>query len=137
MSSDAVFHRIVVPTDFSSCAEGAWALAQRLAAVMRSELLLIHVIAGQNLLTEATRRWATDELEECAAKARAQGLKVHVVLRAGMPYQEIVALAQNERADLIIIGHGRRGTDRGLPGSVAHRLLDLAPCPVLTVREPA
>jgi nucleotide-binding universal stress UspA family protein len=53
-------------------------------------------------------------------------------------YQEIVTLAVDERADLIVIGtHGRGGIDRALLGSVADRVVRLAPCPVLTVREPA
>jgi nucleotide-binding universal stress UspA family protein len=49
-----------------------------------------------------------------------------------------LALATDERADLIVIGtHGRGGVDRALLGSVADRMVRLAPCPVLTVREPA
>ena len=59
-------------------------------------------------------------------------------LRTGVPHEEIVALAQDERADLIVIGtHGRGGINRALLGSVADRVVRLAPCPVLTVREPA
>jgi nucleotide-binding universal stress UspA family protein len=59
-------------------------------------------------------------------------------LRSGVPHQEIVALARDERADLIVIGtHGRGGINRALLGSVADRVVRLAPCPVLTVREPA
>jgi len=37
MSIERVFHHIVVPTDFSSCAEEAWALAQRLARALDAE----------------------------------------------------------------------------------------------------
>jgi nucleotide-binding universal stress UspA family protein len=49
-----------------------------------------------------------------------------------------VALAVDERADLVVIGtHGRGGIDRALLGSVADRVVRLARCPVLTVREPA
>jgi nucleotide-binding universal stress UspA family protein len=42
--SHPIFHRIVVPTDFSECAEGAWALARRMAAALGSELVLVHVL---------------------------------------------------------------------------------------------
>jgi nucleotide-binding universal stress UspA family protein len=49
-----------------------------------------------------------------------------------------VALARDERADLVVIGTtGRGGLNRALLGSVADRVVRLAPCPVLTVREPA
>jgi nucleotide-binding universal stress UspA family protein len=72
------------------------------------------------------------------AKARAEGLSARVALRTGVAHQEIVALATDERADAIVIGtHGRGGIDRALLGSVADRVVRLAPCPVLTVREPA
>jgi nucleotide-binding universal stress UspA family protein len=86
---------------------------------------------------DAAREWATGAVEEWTAKARAEGCRARAVLRTGAPYQEIVALATDERADLIVIGtHGRGGINRVLLGSVADRVVRLAPCPVLTVREP-
>jgi nucleotide-binding universal stress UspA family protein len=55
-----------------------------------------------------------------------------------VPHDEIVALATDERADLVVIGtHGRGGVNRALLGSVADRVVRLSPCPVLTIREPA
>jgi nucleotide-binding universal stress UspA family protein len=57
------------------------------------------------------------------------------VLRTGVPYKEIVGAATRERADLLVMGtHGRGGLDRALLGSVADRVIRLAPCPVVTVR---
>jgi nucleotide-binding universal stress UspA family protein len=47
-----------------------------------------------------------------------------------------VALAEEERADLIVMGtHGRAGLNHLLLGSVAERVVRLATCPVLTVRQ--
>jgi nucleotide-binding universal stress UspA family protein len=144
MTSGAAFHRIVVPTDFSVSAERAWALAQRLARTTDSELVLVHVVprsawsiprAGH--ASEQARKWAAEELEDCAGKARAQGLRVRRAMRTGVPYREIVALAREENADLIVVAtHGRGGIDRALLGSVADQVIRLAPCPVLTVPEP-
>lgn len=132
MTLEGVFYRIVVPTDFSTCAEEAWALAQRVAQTCGSELVLVHVL-------EAPPDTEIGEtLEQWAAKARQRGLKARTVVRTGTPHQEIVALATDERADLVVIGtHGRGGLNRALLGSVADRVVRLAPCPVLTVREPA
>jgi len=146
-----MFYRIIVPTDFSSCSEEAWRLAQRLAGMSGAELVLTHVLTEAPLFREgpfimpkvrevfeAARSFADAALEEWAAKARAEGLSARAALRSGVAYQEIVALAGDERADLIVIGtHGRGGIDRALLGSVADRVIRLAPCPVLTVREPA
>jgi universal stress protein A len=145
VSPSAAFRRIMVPTDFSVSAERAWALAQRLARATGSELVLVHVvprrafsIARAGHASEAARKWAAEELEDCAGKARAQELRVRVALRTGVPYREIVALAREEAADLIVVAtHGRGGIDRALLGSVADQVVRLAPCPVLTVPEPA
>jgi nucleotide-binding universal stress UspA family protein len=146
MSAERVFHRIVVPTDFSACAEEAWGLAQRLARAVGAELVLAHVLVetvpyGDTPSTiqthEAARRWVEGALDSWAAKARAAGLSVRVALRTGVPHEEIVALATDERADMVVIGtEGRGGVSRALLGSVADRVVRTAPCPVLTVRQP-
>ena len=87
---------------------------------------------------DAARKWAGETLEQWATRARAKGLKVRVTLRTGLPYKELVALVTDERADLVVIGtHGRGGINRALLGSVADRMVRLAPCPVLTVRGAA
>jgi nucleotide-binding universal stress UspA family protein len=53
----------------------------------------------------------------------------------GVPYQTIVDLAGNRAVDLIVIGtHGRTGLLHVLLGSVAERVVRLAPCPVLVTR---
>lgn len=146
-----MFYRIVVATDFSDCAQEAWKLAKRLAAAPGSELVLTHVLTevplyGEGVLSTETarkvragaRKWAEAALEDWVGKARAEGLSARTALRSGVPHQEIVALAGDERADLVVIGTtGRGGITRALLGSVADRVVRLAPCPVLTVREPA
>jgi nucleotide-binding universal stress UspA family protein len=151
-----MFYRIIVPTDFSSCSEEAWRIAQCLAGMSGAELVLTHVLTEAPLfregpfimpafimpkvreVLEAARTFGEAALEEWVAKARAEGLSARAALRTGVAYQEIVVLAVDERADLIVIGtHGRGGIDRALLGSVADRVVRLARCPVLTVREPA
>lgn len=146
-----MFHRIVVATDFSECAQEAWAVARRIATAPGSELVLTHVLTevplyGEGLFNietarkarEGARNWAEGTLETWVGKARAEGLDARAALRTGVPHREIVALAQDERADLVVIGTtGRAGLNRALLGSVADRVVRLAPCPVLTVRAPA
>lgn len=54
----------------------------------------------------------------------------------GVPDEEIVRLARQLKADLIVMGtHGRTGLAHMLLGSVAERVIRLAPVPVLTVRR--
>ena len=145
-----LFYRIVVPTDFSACSEDAWALARRIAGAVGSEIVLVHVFveppsyAEPSLpvnsawqVIESARKWVEETLEKWADAAREKGISVRTLVRTGSPYQEIVDLATDERADLVAMGtHGRSGVSRLLLGSVADRVIRLAPCPVLTVRTP-
>lgn len=142
------FRRILVPTDFSSASEEAWRTAGKLARGIGAELVLLHVLVEAPLYSESPfagprvrevyeseRTWAAKKLEQWADEARATGLVVRVELRTGVPYQDIVTAAGDVRADLIVIGtRGRGGVERALLGSVADRVIRLAPCPVLSVR---
>jgi nucleotide-binding universal stress UspA family protein len=66
----------------------------------------------------------------------AMGAPVGTKLILGTPYAEIVAEARAGRYGLIVMGtHGRTGLKHFLVGSVAERVVQLAPCPVVTVRE--
>jgi nucleotide-binding universal stress UspA family protein len=57
------------------------------------------------------------------------------VILVGRPSEELVKLAEEKGANLIVMGtHGRAGFDRLLFGSVAHEVVRAAPCPVMTVR---
>ena len=151
MTPDAVFSRILVPTDFSAGSERAWRMARRLAGALRSELVLVHVLvevppffeggpfsSGRvRELFATTRRWTEEQLEQRVGEARAAGHTARAVIRAGAPHAEIVAAVRDEQADLVVLGtQGRGGIDRALLGSVADRVIRTAPCPVLAVREP-
>jgi universal stress protein A len=144
-----VFQRIVVATDFSDSSEAAWALAQRMGAALHSDVVLVHVFVpplvygepavalGGADVYESAERWVEETLSRWAGSARAQGVSVRTVVRTGTAHEEIVAVATEERADVIVMGtHGRAGLARVLIGSVAERVIRFAPCPVLTVRTP-
>ena len=60
-------------------------------------------------------------------------VKAEVVV--GYAAEEILSLAENEDADLIVMGtHGRKGIDRILFGSVAEKVVKNSSRPVLTIR---
>jgi nucleotide-binding universal stress UspA family protein len=81
----------------------------------------------------AGREWAA-LLERWADEGRRGGLKVHTALRVGEPYREIVEAVKDEGADLVLLAtHGRGMIHRLLVGSVADRVIRMAPCPVLTL----
>src|SRR5262249_9572655 len=103
MKMESVFYRIVVPTDFSACADDAWSLAQRVARASGAELVLLHVLVESPLydegpfsmdrvreVYEASRKWAAERLQAYAAKAGSTGVRVRTALRTGVPHQEIL-----------------------------------------------
>jgi nucleotide-binding universal stress UspA family protein len=148
MEGDAMM--ILHPTDFSECATQAEKLAVRLARDSQGELVLAQVLVetplyGEGLLNvreaqkvyDAQRKWAEETLEARAGQIRREhGIKVRWTLPVGVPFEEIVRVAADEHADMIVMGtHGRSGLNRLLLGSVAERVIRLAPCPVVTVRQ--
>ena len=78
------------------------------------------------------------ELSALRVRAETAGASaVQTLVAEGSPAEEIARCAERGGFDLIVIGtHGRRGVQRVLIGSVAERVVRLAPCPVLTVRVP-
>jgi nucleotide-binding universal stress UspA family protein len=84
---------------------------------------------------EAQRKWAVDALAERVVTLGAQGTPARSVVRTGAAWEEIVRVAVEEHADMIVMGtQGRTGLERFMLGSVAERVIRRAPCPVLTVR---
>jgi nucleotide-binding universal stress UspA family protein len=68
---------------------------------------------------------------------RARGLDVEELTREGYPATVIEEAAEQLEADLIVIGsRGRSGLKHLLLGSIAERVVQKAPCPVLTVKSP-
>lgn len=142
---------ILVPYDFSSPAQAAFAHAQQLARLAGASIHLLHAVNAPMLhaitprgpvrvaLPEALRKGARLEagelLREIASRAREE-VEVHVV--EGPPTEVICEFAARVAADLIVMGtHGRGASPGSALGSVAERTLRRAPCPVLTVRGPA
>lgn len=141
--------RILHPTDFSRASGAAFLKAVALAKESRAQLLLVHVLLpptpfiGDGYISPKTyeeleasaRRGAQRELAKVVAKAQKAKARVKAVLLEGVPYDKIARVARSKRADLIVMGtHGRSGLSKFFLGSVAERVIALAPCPVLTVR---
>jgi nucleotide-binding universal stress UspA family protein len=140
-------HHVLVPTDFSTSAEQALDYAIRLARTFNARLTLLHVIqpvpmGGVDMgvaLPEAylqeVEEAAQGSLEEALARVTAAGLTAEQVVLYGVPFQEIVETAKARQVDLIVMGtQGRTGFMHVLLGSVAERVVRLAPCSVLVVR---
>jgi nucleotide-binding universal stress UspA family protein len=62
-------------------------------------------------------------------------IEIRRALEEGDPAEQILRFAKSHPCDLIVIGtHGRSGINRAVLGSVAERVVRLAPCPVVTLK---
>jgi nucleotide-binding universal stress UspA family protein len=88
---------------------------------------------------EQTTEAAASRFERVLQRARGlageQGLKLNTHLFAGHPVREIVKLAADLKADLVVIGaRGHSELYERMIGSRADRIIQLAQCPVLVVK---
>jgi nucleotide-binding universal stress UspA family protein len=142
---------ILVPCDFSEHSEQAFRWALGMAEDWGAKLVLLHAVplASQvsypdaMLLVDIPRLEAElkadaeKQLREFAAKKATSAVPVEVRAILGDPVWEICQIAEQEHADLIVMGsHGRTGLAHVVLGSVAERVIRHAPCPVLVVRLP-
>lgn len=139
-----MFRSILVPTDFSPTSEKAQKLAAELARKFGATLTLVHVYEvptcpypGASLPPESAAlvaKAAEAELDRTLSSLRKRSAGATSVLREGVPWEEILEVAADMGAELIVMGTHGRGTIRdGLLGSVAERVVRTAPVPVLTV----
>jgi nucleotide-binding universal stress UspA family protein len=137
---------ILHPTDFSSCSRGAFDAACSMARDLGARLVLLHVAQPAevhalelvNVMPEASPDDWREQLERRLQwlGTDCEGILVERWLEEGDPVREILGVAKEAGADLIVMGtHGRRGLGRFLLGSVAEEVLRRAPCPVLTVKK--
>jgi nucleotide-binding universal stress UspA family protein len=132
--------RVLAAVDFSICSLAALEYAEELARQFGAELVLLHATGAPSMPAEVSHigpEAAERALTRAVGRLREHGLRVRGVLRPGAPADEILRVAEAERAGLIVMGtHGRSGVARVLMGSVAERIVRAAPCPVLTVGPP-
>lgn len=159
----AQLSKLLVAVDFSPYSKTALQYAAALATGFGSSVTAIHVIDTELLEARAKVRYEEtpfvpdyvvmieeDALErliheerEGAYKALAEFIPAQLVkheleLRVlmGKVFERIVETAEREHWDLIVMGtHGRTGWSRLVAGSIAERVVRLAPCPVLTVKD--
>jgi nucleotide-binding universal stress UspA family protein len=134
---------ILVPTDFSAPSQQAMTYAFELAQKVGAKLSLLHVIEVPvyaievSLPLEDLEQDARRGLARLLPEAAAAHVDVTRLVAMGVPYEQILEMATAEQVDLIVMAtHGRTGLRRLAMGSVAERVVRMAPCPVLTIRSP-
>ena len=143
---------VLVPTDFGSASDTALQYGRALAERFGARLHVLHV-APDGFLTaamgygyasvpvsvqEEIELSARKQLETLLTDEDRQALHARaIVVTHNAPAAAIIEYAKSNKISLIVLGtHGRGALAHLFMGSVAERVVRLAPCPVLTVRHP-
>jgi nucleotide-binding universal stress UspA family protein len=142
------YHRILCAMDFSETSREALRFANSVAIRGRSKVTLAHVIeiadnpevmVGGASPLATLRKGRAETARETLLKLGAENVgadvETEVVVKLGSAHRELLGVATEVRADLIVIGvRGRGAVDLTLFGSTANQVVRRAPCDVLTVR---
>jgi nucleotide-binding universal stress UspA family protein len=145
-----MFGSIVVGTDGSETAGEAVRQATDLAKAVGAQIHLVSAfepVGNQRLREEQTQvpddmQWMVNQREDVDATLRAaaeqiveSGVEAEIYARQGDPADAILDVAEEQNADLIIVGNkGMTGAKRFLLGSVPNKVSHHAPCSVLIIR---
>ena len=142
------FQKILCPVDYSYCSMSALTYATELALKDSAKLYLLYVKDERvsdygGLKFDAEFNHTAETVTGMEQKLRSSipeeircSINVEILIREGVPFEEILKAARDNVTDLIVIGtHGRTGITYMVIGSVAEKVIRNAPCPVLCIRN--
>ena len=137
---------ILVPIDLSPSSERQLRVAAELGRGFGTSLLVVHVVAevrahgGLHDAVKAHERMRIKEARERLARladATSGGIVVETRVAYGHPADEVARIAIEQEIGLIVMGLTGDGASGSRPGSVAYRVLTMAPAPVLALAHDA
>lgn len=140
--------KILCPLDFSEIAQKALDYAVFMAFSHNAELQLLHVVdqlhgfdsfqilaLTPNEIADRMEAQANKKLSNMIGQIK-ETLEIKKAVKHGKASVEIIEMAREMKADLIVMGsHGRTGLSHVLIGSVAEAVVRHASCPVLVIRD--
>jgi nucleotide-binding universal stress UspA family protein len=134
---------ILLATDLGPASTAATEQATELAVRLGARLLVVHVLGLMQGMVPLSRSRGIGEREartiaaqRVVEKARSSGADAAFLLWEGDAADGILAAAEAEAADVIVVGtHARTGVGRYLLGSVSDQIVHRASCPVLVVKS--
>lgn len=143
---------VLVATDFGEAADSALAYGRELARRFNATLHVLHVAENVYITAFGAETYASfapdlqRDIEESAHRRLYEAVidsdgsdprTIPSVMTSSSPAFAIIDYANEHEIDLIVMGtHGRGTLGHFLMGSVAERVVRLAGCPVLTIRQP-
>jgi len=140
--------KILCPIDFSDISQSGFNYAVFMAHSHKAELTVLHVIdqlhglGGYQVLaldlgeiSQQMEKDASAKLSDLLSQVK-ENIKIEKAVRSGKASSQIIKMAKDIKADLIIMAsHGRTGIPHVIMGSVAETVVRHAECPVLVVRD--
>ena len=149
-SGPVLFKRILCAVDFSESSMNALKYALSLAQEADGCLTVVHVLGAEfvgqvgigeeHVSLAALQRQQEEEarklLDKAVPESTAAYCKTDTMLPRGKPWREILRIAADRQAELIVMGvHGRGAADLMFFGSTTQHVVREASCPVLTLRR--
>ena len=126
---EPLFSRIVCPVNGTDIARRSVEHAASIATAFDAALYVVNVDEDSAARHDQIRSWIGEELYDRCVDEEA--------ILSGDPAEEILRFAEQNRADLLVIGaQHRRFVDTTVVGTTSERLIRFARCPILTVTRP-
>ncbi len=145
----AVPTKILVPIDFSASSHSALEAATELAEKFHAELFLLNVIpefptvalpesVSEGLIVDAAKKEAAEHFATSKKSLAAKSIDAKTSVEVGFDVAgTILDAIERDGIDYVVIStHGRSGWYPSVFGSIAEKVVKLAPCPVLLLRTP-
>ena len=147
-----IVNKILVACDLSNYSIQAVVYAAEMAESVNAELVIVNVINQRDLdmidkvarhtdkITVAkyvseTREYRSEEIAKVLAASKRDPVLYRTVFRAGVPFREILAAIEEEKADILVMGtKGRTDLADVLLGSTAQKMFRRCPIPLLSIR---
>jgi nucleotide-binding universal stress UspA family protein len=142
--------RILVPVDFLPASERAIEYGAYLAKTFSAEIFLLHILENpkayppgwfsnksQDMDTQFIRKKVLKKLNEYSQNIRKNyDVVLKTVLTIRKPASKITKAALDHNINLIVMGtHGASGFEEFFIGHTTHKVVNISPCPVITIRE--
>lgn len=145
-------NKIMVAVDLSEYSFPSVLYSRQLAKAVDAKIILVNVYNQRDInairtstdayydtgifeeVVEKSKVHRRKEMDRLVQKADAQDLVIDRVLRTGVPHQELMAVIEEERPDLLVMGtKGRSNLVDTIIGSCARKMLRKSPIPLLTL----
>ena len=145
--------KIMAAVDFSEYTARIMDYAGRLAEDLGAELLFVNVINQRDVdmvkqvtfytdsisvkdYVNGLKQDRSERLQELIKETRCNQIPHQFIIRTGVPFQELINAAAEEKADMVVMGTKGRGNIAGiLLGSQAEKMFRHCPVPLLSIRE--